>query len=143
MLNPFDLTLLSKKGISENQIIQQLNSFEKGFPFWKFVQPPLPAMDTVVSDQQTNQFLGIWDQYLSGKVSILKFVPASGAASRMFKDFFEFIDSENQTPSKPAEILFFKEIEKFAFFNALNEKCMTNEAKSISELVSAGAYKSS
>jgi hypothetical protein len=142
MLNPSDLTLLSKKGISENQIIQQLNSFEKGFPFLEIRSAASPGNGiTVVSDQQTNQFLGIWDQYLSGKVSILKFVPASGAASRMFKDLFEFIDSENQTPSKPAEILFFKEIEKFAFFNALNEKCMTNEAKSISELVSAGAYK--
>ena len=142
MLNPSDLTLLSKKGISESQITQQLNSFEKGFPFLEIRSAASPGNGiTVISDQQTNKFLGIWDQYLSGNVSILKFVPASGAASRMFKDLFEFIDGESLTPAKPAEIQFFKEIEKFAFFNALNEKCVANETKSITELLATDEHK--
>ena len=60
MLNPSDLTLLSKKGISESQITQQLNSFEKGFPFLEIRSAASPGNGiTVISDQQTNKFLGI------------------------------------------------------------------------------------
>ena len=35
MLTPEDKDLLAKKGISEQQIIEQLACFEKGFPFLK------------------------------------------------------------------------------------------------------------
>ena len=54
-------------------------------------------------------FLGLFNGKLKqekGK-KIIKFVPASGAASRMFKDLFEFIDAPYDVPTKPFEKTFF------------------------------------
>ena len=142
MLNSSDKLLLSKKGITESQILSQLKSFEKGFPFLKIKSAASPGNGIMtVPSQLADDFLGIWENYLKGDVSILKFVPASGAASRMFKDLFEFIDGESLIPVKPAEIQFFKEIENFAFYDALNAQCVANEAKTIKELIDAVKYK--
>lgn len=142
MLNNSDLLLLQKKGISESQINQQLTSFSTGFPYLDIQYAASPQKGiTIVPDSEIDYYLGVWENYLKSSASILKFVPASGAASRMFKDLFEFIDGANNEPVKPAEKLFFEHISKFAFVDALNEKCMTNEGNSIDQLISAGNYK--
>ena len=46
-------------------------------------------------------------------------VPASGAASRMFKDIFAFINGKTEKPDTDFIRLFFDKIEKFAFFPSL------------------------
>jgi hypothetical protein len=71
----------------------------------------------------------------------VKFVPASGAASRMFNDLFEFLSAGYDIPTTPFEKTFFQEIEHFAFYRALDDFCLLNEKKSISELVSEKNYK--
>ena len=50
-------------------------------------------------------------------------VPASGAASRMFKDIFAFINGKTEKPDTDFIRLFFDKIEKFAFFPSLNSAC--------------------
>jgi len=86
--------------------------------------------------------LKIWDEYLTTDASILKFVPASGAASRMFKDLFEFLESDKNEPGNKFEEKFFGEIRKFAFYEELNAVCIKNEGKSIDELIAAKQNKS-
>ena len=71
----------------------------------------------------------------------MKFVPASGAASRMFKDLFAFLNGVNQKPANDFEREFFDNIHDFAFFNELNQKCEQNEGKSVDELMKDGDYK--
>ncbi|MBR1630712.1 MAG: DUF4301 family protein, partial [Paludibacteraceae bacterium] len=66
---------------------------------------------------------------------ILKFVPASGAASRMFKNLFEYLSSQEDTPFISQ---FFRDIHQFAFFESLNEVCLRNEGKDIDELIAQG-----
>ena len=77
----------------------------------------------------------------SGK-QIVKFVPASGAASRMFKDLFEFLDAPYSVPTSGFEKKFFGEIEKFAFYNDLDAMCLKNEGQPLAALLSEGKYKS-
>jgi len=72
---------------------------------------------------------------------VVKFVPASGAASRMFKNMFAFVDADYDVPTTDFEKKYFDEIERFAFYDALNEVCLKNEGKNIKELIAAGNYK--
>ncbi|QSB03649.1 DUF4301 family protein [Methylomonas sp. EFPC1] len=142
MLSIKDLQQLSEKCISESQVIYQLKSFETGFPFLKIINAASPEQGiTIASDAQINELLETWDAYLKTDASILKFVPASGAASRMFKDLYEFLDADYAEPTKPAEIKFITEIKNFAFYDALNECCLKNNNKSIDDLIENGETK--
>ena len=71
----------------------------------------------------------------------LSYVPASGAASRMFKDLFAFLNGSNEAPVSDFEKEFFSNIYQFAFFKELSAKCQQLEGKTIDELVAEGRYK--
>ena len=68
-------------------------------------------------------------------------MPASGAASRMFKNLFEFLGADYDTPQTNFEKTFFEKIEKFAFYDDLNTACQRTAGKDIPTLVAAGNYK--
>lgn len=142
MIIDSDLTILQKKGISKAQIDEQLQSFVNGFPFLQIVKPAIPSSGLMVlGSAEIAALEQVWDNELSTGIDVIKFVPASGAASRMFKDLFEFIDGTSEIPQKTAEKKFFDEIGKFAFYGKLSDACKKNTVSSIDELLSHGAYK--
>ena len=142
MLNSTDELQLQKKGISVAQIEEQLQSFKNGFPYLKIEAAASPENGIVqITEDEKAVLLKTWDSYLNTSASILKFVPASGAASRMFKDLFEFLDKSEGESFNTFEKKFFDEIVKFAFYDDLDEMCLVNEGKSIPELKQAGKYK--
>ena len=59
----------------------------------------------------------------------------------MFKNMFAFVDADYNVPTTDFEKKYFDEIERFAFYDALNEVCLKNEGKSIKELIATGNYK--
>lgn len=77
----------------------------------------------------------------AGPFKIVKFVPASGAASRMFKNMFEFLGADYDVPTTDFEKKFFDHIHSFAFFNDLNAACMDNTGKTINALLEERQYK--
>ena len=142
MITPQDKELLENKGISEEQIAEQLACFEKGFPYLKLsaaasVEKGILAPDT---DEQ-KKYLDAWEAYTQTDKVVVKFVPASGAASRMFKNLFEFLGADYDTPQTNFEKTFFEKIEKFAFYDDLNTACQRTAGKDIPTLVAAGNYK--
>ena len=143
MFTQLDIKQIESKGISLKQIEEQLESFRKGFPYLPIVASASVEKGILsVSDKEQKVYLDAWTDYLKQNKEIVKFVPASGAASRMFKDLFEFLDAEYDVPTTPFEKTFFNEIAKFAFYQALNDSCVRNEGKSIDELIASGNYKS-
>src|SRR5690606_37041500 len=93
ILNESDNEFLKQKGIAVSQVNEQIESFVKGFPFLSIIRSAGPDNGLVqVTNEELSEYLNKWDVYLEKKKTILKFVPASGAASRMFKDLFEFLD---------------------------------------------------
>ena len=72
---------------------------------------------------------------------VVKFVPASGAASRMFKNLFEFLGADYDEPQTDFEKTFFGKIDKFAFYDDLNEACRKTAGKDIPALMAEGNYK--
>lgn len=142
MLTQKDRELLAEKHITEDVLNHQLNQFKTGFPFLKLAGAAAPGNGIVVTDAaQQTYHLQSWDKYLDGGHKVLKFVPASGAASRMFKNLFEFLDGDSDTPDTDFMRKFFDGIEHFAFYEALTDACVVNEGKTIEDLVADGNYK--
>jgi len=142
MLTESDLLQLKAKGISVGQIEEQLAYFEKGFPFL-----PVQASASIdkgirlIPENEQSIYLDTWTSYLKSDKTIVKFVPASGAASRMFKDLFEYIDSEKTVLETSFLKTFFENIRRFAFYEQLQTACVKNENRSIEELMASGDYK--
>ena len=142
MLTPQDKELLKKKGISEEQIAIQLACFEKGFPYLKLFSAASVENGILSPDNdEQKKYLDAWEAYTQTDKVVVKFVPASGAASRMFKNMFEFLGADYDTPQTDFEKKFFAQIEHFAFYDDLNEACQKNTGKDIPALVAEGSYK--
>lgn len=142
MITLQDKEFLAQKGISEEQIAEQLACFEKGFPYLKLAAAA--SVDNGILAPATDmqkKYLDAWDAYTQTDKVIVKFVPASGAASRMFKNLFEFLGADYDTPQTGFEKTFFEKIENFAFYNDLNQACQNNTGKDIPQLISEDNYK--
>ena len=93
-----DLQQIKAKGISEQQIETQIKQFETGFPFLKLEAAAAIGKGIMAPSQEEVQaYEKAWEDYKASGKKIVKFVPASGAASRMFKNLFEFLDNGEET----------------------------------------------
>lgn len=142
MLTQTDLNQISQRGISEEKVMGQLHQFEKGFPFLKLeaaasIEKGILALDEV----ERQHAIESWDEYKAHGHRVVKFVPASGAASRMFKDLFGFLTAEYDTPTTEFEHKFFDNIPHFAFREALCGQCKKNNGKGVRALLKEEKYK--
>lgn len=141
-LNQLDLEILKNKGISQEKLEEELKMLADGFPFLKIEAAATPGHGiAVLSPEMEKQAEDLWAQYLASGGKVLKMVPASGAASRMFKDLFSFLNGKSDKPDNDFMKKFFAEIEKFAFFDTLNNLCVELYGKSIDSLVKEKRYK--
>lgn len=120
MFTPSDLQQLEQRHISLEVAEQQLQSFKNGFPALDIVAPA-STKDGILrpSVAEREHYVQVWQDYLAEGHSVLKFVPASGAASRMFKDLFTYLEDGVETPFI-CEFLTNKD--KFAFGSQLADK---------------------
>ena len=78
MISKADQALLSKKGISAEQVAEQLKTFKTGFPFLKLEGAATIGKGVLnPSQEEIEEYLTGWDNYCAGGNAILKFVPAS------------------------------------------------------------------
>lgn len=142
MLSQEDLKQISLRGITEEQVEHQLDEIKQGFPFLK-IEAAASIGKGIMSptENEINKYLSTWDTYLNGCHKIVKFVPASGAASRMFKNLYSFLDTDYDKPTTEFEKEFFENIKKFAFKKELCNACKTNEGKCVTCLIDNGEYK--
>ena len=141
-LSKQDLKQLASRGISEKQVEKQLKQIAEGFPFLRLEAAASIGNGIVApSNEERDAFIQQWKQYKERPHKIVKFVPASGAASRMFKNMFAFLSAPYEVPTTDFEKTFFAEIEHFAFKDALNEVCKANQGKDIVDLIAEGRYK--
>lgn len=142
MLSPKDLEQIERKGISEQQIKKELEEFKTGFPFLKLDAAASIGNGIIAtSAEDVKRYTEAWNAYKAEGKKIVKFVPASGAASRMFKNMFAFLTADYDVPATDFEKTFFDNIVKFAFYPALNAMCEKNEGKNIEALMGEGNYK--
>lgn len=116
MITPQDKELLKSKGISEEQIAEQLACFKKGFPYLKLSAAASVEKGILTPDtNEQKEYLDAWEGYRQTDKVVVKFVPASGAASRMFKNLFEFLGADYNVPQTSFEKMFFRENRRLCF----------------------------
>jgi hypothetical protein len=133
MLTEIDLRQIELKGIPLQVIEKQLQNFRNGFPFVNLVAPATTGNGIHhFGQREAEGFARHWENH-AGNLRTVKFVPASGAASRMFKHLFEFL--EKWKKSKHPEDLFsdkgfnstyhfFERLADFAFYDELNNSLL-------------------
>jgi hypothetical protein len=111
-----DLEFIKKRGSTPENVEEQIKNFERGFPFIK-LERAASINDGILqlSEESLQKYIALYDTESQQK-KIIKFVPASGAASRMFKDLFQFAaEPSKENPSY--EVL--QNNQKFAFSDDL------------------------
>lgn len=113
-----DVKQIKNHGLSLDEVNTQIENFNTGFPFLDIVKPAV-AGDGVIkcSPLDCERYIDTYEKYaLSHK--IMKFVPASGAATRMFKDLFDFIATN--VPNTVSRMTA-NNITRFAFWDDLKQ----------------------
>lgn len=142
MLDIEDLKQISAKGISVEQVNHQLDDIKNGFPFLRLDSAAAVGKGILApSQEEVETYSKAWEDYKQRGHRIVKFVPASGAASRMFKNVFAFLNADYDVPTTDFEKTFFAGIHDFAFFDVLDARCVKNEGKGIDLLIKDGKYK--
>lgn len=138
-----DIEQLKTLEISVASVEDQIDRFRTGFPFLEIVN--FATVDgrgiIAMNKEESERYITLWNEYCKSGHSIIKFVPASGAASRMFKDLFEFLQGKSDSPDNDFIKKFFDNFQDFAFFEDLNIECVTKKGKSVKELILEGNYK--
>jgi len=129
MYSEKDLKQFKDKGISIDKVNEQVKNFKVGFPFINLAAAATKEYGLIVLPKtEEDELLNHYIDLISEK-EIIKFVPASGAASRMFKHLFEFSEKYelneeglalfNKDKSFNSVFYFMENIEKFAFYHDL------------------------
>jgi len=118
MLTIEELKQVEALGIPAALVNEQLARFRNGFPWLEIEAPATPEKGIkILSKEEADSAV---EYYKNAKVDgKCKFVPASGAASRMFKDLFnglEKVRAGESIEGTPAE-KFVSQIDKFAFYD--------------------------
>ena len=131
-LSKTDIEQFRKHGLTPENIHQQLKIFSKGIPFVKIVKSgSIGNGIESISKADQNRLIEYYDLNKQKK-EIVKFVPASGAASRMFQFLFMFLNEYNPNNStldtflndKENRLLenFINSLKDFAFYNTVLKK---------------------
>ena len=114
--NNLDIQQLKMREISLKDAKFQLKTLINGVPFLSIVAPAT-INNGVIKLDNYDKYIKIWEDRLKDNVRIVKFTPASGAASRMFKELIAYAEGEEQ----PSDIIdsFIEELEKYPFYDAL------------------------
>ena len=121
MLSEQQKQQIQSRGIAVETLETQLENFKKGFPYLTIEAAATPAKGIkVLSEDDQAKYISVAENYAG---NVCKFVPASGAATRMFKDLFEAADKlaagEKLAEGSPAA-KFVENITLFPFFDAQN-----------------------
>lgn len=149
-LSKEDKSLLKSKGISEKTLEKQLLQFEKGFPVLDIVGAATTekGIKKYSADEQ-DEFVRFFKKEVKS-YDVMKFVPASGAATRMFKKLFEFKekykgtseDYEKYVADRGTDSMysFFEKIDEFPFFAELQQACYSQTGEDLGTLIDKHQY---
>lgn len=108
-----DIKQINEHGLNYAEIQQQMTDFQNGFPPIQITSAAVIGDGIMTLSSKT--YADFYDS-VSSNYKIVKFVPASGAATRMFKDLFEYLQSGIHNKTSQTVI---KNIKEFAFYQDL------------------------
>jgi hypothetical protein len=151
-LSDEDLKQIEARGMSREQVISQLETLSTGFSYARLIRPCTvgDGIEVLKKADLARLKETFSAAALAGRV--MKFVPASGAATRMFKSLIAFHERHNQMdeneimaagekeePDHASYVEFIKGIKKFAFYEDL-KSAMSRDGLDTEDLISAREY---
>lgn len=134
-----DIKQLAERGISQEQVKEQFHTLKKGIPHVDLRKAASQENGIIVLTLAEQETLVQKFESKKSSLALLKFTPASGAATRMFKFLFEFFeDYDNSDGSINAYInkrgvpelrLFFVGIDSFPFFKKVRKRLKKKYSK--------------
>ena len=137
MFTEQDLKQIAAHGLTVEAVERQIENFRRGFPSLQVVSAASPADGIVVLTAEQAAAYAAKYEGRDASVTVAKFVPASGAATRMFKELFEFVNEDKR--GKGIDTLL-QNIEKFAFYPELKEAVadFSDEKAVVSAIIKQG-----
>ena len=130
MFSNDDLKQIADHGISMITIEKQINDFRNGYPYARLQSAATKENGIrTFNEKEIHELITNFDRTVKD-LKLVKFVPASGAATRMFKHLFESRDKVKSNDSKGKLLedqdfnsagYFFKHLERFAFYKDLKQ----------------------
>ncbi|MGQ7869495.1 DUF4301 family protein [Sunxiuqinia sp. sy24] len=128
MFSAEDLVFIDERGSDLTTVKEQVKNFEQGFPYLEIIQAATVGQGIIqLKEEHAQEFINFFEQKREKGISLLKFVPASGAASRMFKSLYnakaklENGELEEDVLQEKEVQTFFDKLEKFAFYADLKK----------------------
>ena len=116
MFNENQIQEIKAHGLTVAQVEAQIEAFKRGFPSLEVVKAASPDDGIrILSEVECESAVKYYDS-IAEQLKVVKFVPASGAATRMFKELFEFVNDNKR--GKGIDTLL-QSIDKFAFYEEL------------------------
>lgn len=144
-LSEGDLKQIAELGITPDALDKQIQNFRDGFPKAKLIAPATIDNGGIIkmSDDDINRYTQRYATLAQDK-KILKFVPASGAATRMFKDLYAFSSTYfgvdyGFAKDYPSVKEFLQHIRTFAFFDDL-KNCMHRSGAEFGDYMDRGDF---
>lgn len=116
MFTEKDIKEIEAHGLTVGGVERQIENFRRGFPYLKVVSAASPADGIMVLSQQGMDEARSEYEKAVDSLDVVKFVPASGAATRMFKELFEFVNEGKR--GKGIDVLL-DHLSEFAFYPEL------------------------
>ena len=131
-----DIQQIEAKGLTREGVERQINTFKNGTPFAHIVEAATLGNGILKLDhQKIDEAIALFEKQKK-QLSLLKFVPASGAATRMFKFLFQFLEDYNPEEQSINSYInkndlknmsvFVVGLEKFPFYNQVLDKISAN-----------------
>ncbi len=114
--NDLDIQQLKMREISLKDAKFQLKTLTKGVPYLSIVAPAT-INNGIIKLENYDNYVKIWEDRLKDDVRVVRFTPASGAGTRMFKELIAFIEGEEVENSVIDK--FIDNLEKFPFYDEL------------------------
>ena len=133
---------MQKQQPSKVEIERQLQQFKKGFPFTELVRAATPNDGIEVISDAEKEFYTKNYQSIVGEKTLCKFVPASGAATRMFKDMYTFVETYSKDvkdSGNKAGLAIMENLHSLALYNDLAD-CMRKKGLDIEECLRQKDY---
>jgi len=143
IFNKEDLEDIRDRGITPEKVLNQIEAFRRGVTSLTLIRPCTVGDGiTSLGDKEIKRLSSVYEKAAStGRA--MKFVPASGAASRMFKLLLSYKGRLVMVLKDPdihkSFIKFFEEIERFPFYEKL-ESAMSANGMDIKKTLSEMDY---
>lgn len=140
-----DLQQIASMGLTKDIVDKQIENFRNGFPKTKLLEAATVENGGIIrlNDKEIAHYTDVYKKLAKGR-KIMKFVPASGAATRMFKDLYAFSSTyfgvaHNFEKEFPSVKEFLQHIRSFAFFEELKE-CMEKSHLDFGDYMDRGDF---